>query len=235
MTPDPELFRLLFEEQGEPVRWFPGVPCPCYRPQANEYSRNCPNNCHFGHIHTERTTALNGQPLATYDENGWMTEGVKAVIQNKTTEIVDTQTGMLRGVGDATIMTMPDEIPLSRPDYFLLQGRLDEHKEVLKRGTADRLSYPHAATVIRLIAEDGTALEEGVDFTLNTTTNSIEFLTNIVAIGDKYAVYYQYHPRMWFNEERKRPARPTKFGARLPVRGVLSTKHPSQFDSSAPA
>ena len=229
MYVDAEDYRELFWEQGEPVLWYEAMPCTCYRPKSNDYNRNCPNHCEYGFLYTKRTTAMNGTPLATIDNP----DAPNAVIQEKKTTLVNTQTGDIIGLGDGTIMTMPDEIPLVRMDKFVLvaRERIGE-SETKQRGTDDVLNFPFPVSIQKLIGTDGTPLVKGTDFELQDIVNSvykkINWLSDAVLNGNNYSVKYSYWPQMWFLGMMDRSPRYDRVNAELlPHRGVLTIKHPN--------
>jgi hypothetical protein len=230
MTPDPEAFRALFAEQGEPILWFPAIPCTCYRAGNNDYTFSCPLNCQHGYLYSQQTVAANGQTLSTVDASGLPTDGPRAVIQMKKTELVNTSSGMFQGFGDGTIMTMADEIPLARPDMYVRLTVREQYRETLQRGVADKLTHPYAFQILALVGTTGTRLTEGKDYRLDTATNSVVWLSNAVAENGKYSLAYYYRPRFWFLGVLDKSARPAPSGGLLADRGVITVRHPSTFN-----
>lgn len=212
---NPEDFRFLIAVHGEEVDWYKAMPCTCYNPANNDYeadgSRACPYGCEFGHQYLLQTIPA----------------GVKAFVAGVRREYIDPQLGLIQ-IGDANVITMPDEIPLAPPDKLVLKQRELMNRELLvKGGTESPVNRP-VVRVTTVMAGAGTIYNEGVDWQL--TDDAIEWLDggNSPDEGVNYSIEYVFRPTFWFLGIRNQAPRPSFVSdALLPMRGVLTLKHPA--------
>lgn len=163
------------------------------------------------------------------------TADIMAYIYNVKREFVDPNLGLIQ-IGDSLITVMFDEVPLNVPDKLVLLDSEFLASEVVAKGT-DRVSSRPVKDLVK-ITMDGrdTPYIEGTDYSWDRN-GTIEWLSG----GEEpdpnsnYTVELYYHPTWWFLGSGNRRARPVPgTETRLPMRGILTLRHPMLGDANAP-
>lgn len=208
---NPEFHRQVIHTQGESVRWLQALPTSSYDPKTNYEATGTP-----------AATVENGynyrEPLAGTE--------LRALIVTAWRNVNSPEQGWIR-VGELTVTTMPDEIPLGDGDKLVLCGREETTKERLSKGT-DSFAQPYPVSV-QTVADDTRVYVLDTDYTVNLTTKKIVWIAggHAPTTATPYAVSYSYNPVYWYVTGRQTNPRPTGLtDTRMPLRGVLTLQMP---------
>lgn len=209
---NPTAPRVLISQQGERVEWWQALPCDCRDPGDPTYGdeRSC-DKCERGYVYR-----LQKLPA-----------GAKALIVRQRREYLHSEVGMIR-VGDLTITTMPDEIPVSDFDKIVLLDRAATKKEILRRGAtaSDALGEAHPVAV-QTVADGSQVYVEGEDWRFDAEAGAVVWIEG----GDEpeavFTAVYTHAPEYWYTGAMMTESRPMPgYDAQWPKSGLLQTKFP---------
>jgi len=175
---EPEEFRRLCAELGERIGWQRAAVCACNDPVSGRRDRQCTLCGGVGYVYTQVTEASNYRAL------------VRQVDERKEFW----HAGQLY-LGDVTITTMPDELPIAENDLVTLTERRFEREEVITRsdGTFDALHWTPIAELIAVRTVDREyTVGEGNEVV--AADSGIQWLTTPPAAGTRVTAVYYWTP-----------------------------------------
>jgi len=174
---DPEKFRELTNERGESIRWHKGIVCPCTDPMTANRNRECPLCFGVGFAYSVDAELA----------------GFKALIRQVDERKEFAKYGQLY-LGDITISTMPDELPIGENDLVDLLERRFRREEVITRGTGTT-DVLHWIPQAELISVRSVATEYIIGTDVELDSDLLSWLDNEPATGTRLTVVYDWIPR----------------------------------------
>ncbi len=140
-----------------------------------------------------RLTDENGVTLSHSAQT--LADDVRVLVTNLERSFIDPTTGALVDRARATIWVMPQDIEVARGDRIVLTStkRAWLHRSQFTRsGSSYALPYRPVASVAKVYDDAGTLLVEDTDY--EVTDDGITFLTNAVAVGERFVIHWRAFP-----------------------------------------
>ena len=175
---DVESHRDFITRRGEQVGWRLGRACPCQDPLSRLHDRSC---------------ALCGGTGRLFELQD--TGDYRALIRQVDERKDFARFGQIY-LGDITITTMPDEIPVGEGDWVDLVTRRFRHEEVVQAdGSATTpLSWKPAAELVAVRSLD-VEYVSAVDVALASSQEALTWLGTPPALGTRLSLVYDWNPR----------------------------------------
>jgi hypothetical protein len=175
---EPEEFRRLCAELGERIGWQRAAVCACNDPVSGRRDRQCTLCGGAGYVYTQVAEASNYRAL------------VRQVDERKEFW----HAGQLY-LGDVTITTMPDELPIAENDLVTLVERRFEREEVIVHGDGnfDPLHWTPVAELISVRSVE-TKYVIGPEFDVEATDTGLLWQYALPETGTRLTVVYYWTP-----------------------------------------
>ena len=167
-----EQFDTLIQQKGYRLLWQQGMFCSCYVPESGQPDYTCltckgKGYIYFGDTETRAlVTSINGR---------------------KEQEHIG-----LQDLGSAYLTPLSTDNVGFRDRFVFLDFTMKYSQVITHEGEIDDLRYP-AMDIIAVRRLDD-VIRRGVDFHLSKDNKSIEWITDILEIGDKYSILYTTRP-----------------------------------------